>query len=298
MLEHAHTFMRFPGGKTKALSFTWDDGTVEDKWLSDRFGELGLCGTFNINSGLFHVDGVDYDTINEDVYPVRTIQHRMTEEETVEALDRPYIEIASHGRLHCDANLIDDATLIWDIMEDRHKLETMFHRPITGFAIPQNAFHDRAIEIYKMCGFEYARTVMCTHNFLPQKDMFHLAPTTGFHSGDTDALTEQFLNFVPTTGMYDYTSHGAIFNIFGHSYEMNTDKPRLQNNLNALMEKLAGHDDVWYATNIEIVRYCKAFYNLVYAADRSSVYNPSCYDVWIYTTEGVAKIPAGATVTL
>lgn len=297
-MEHTHTFLRFPGGRTKALSFTFDDGCVEDKWIAKRFGELGLSGTFNLNSGLFHQPGTDYDSLDLDVFPVRDIQHRMTAEEAVEALDKPYIEIAGHGLLHCDANLIDDPSEVWDVVADRHNLEKLFHRPVTGYAIPQGAFTDRTLEILKTCGFEYARTAFPTGSFDIPKDMFRFAHTTGINSGNADGLCDQFLNFVPTTGMYDYSSHGAFFCLFAHSYEMNLDKPRIQNRFNDMFEKLAGHDDVWYATNIEVIRYCKAFYSLVYSLDRESVYNPSCMDLWIYRCGGVVKIPAGATVSL
>ena len=296
-MEHPHTFIRFPGGRVKALSFTFDDGCVQDKWLSERFGQLGLRGTFNLNSGLFHQPGTDFDSLNIDLFPCKDIQHRMTAEETVEALDKPYIEIACHGYLHCDATLLDKPSLVWDLVADRSNLEKLFHRPITGFAYPQCAFDDTTIEVLKTCGFEYARS-FCDGKFSIPHDLFRLMPTCGFMDPDVSGLTDRFLNYQPTTGLYYYTSNPAFCNIFAHSYEFVPDAPVRQNHMNDLLEKLAGHDDVWYATNIEVVRYVKAFNSLVYSLDRETVYNPSCMDIWLYRCGGTAMIPAGGVVSL
>lgn len=296
-MEHNHVFLRFPEGRTKALSFTFDDGTVEDVWMAERFGELGLCGTINLNSGLFPAPGTDFSKLNIDIFPVKDIQHRMTAEEAVAALDRPYIEIASHGSLHSDPTLLDKQSLIWEMMSDRQALEALFHRPVTGYAYPQSAFNKDVIETAKLCGYEYARTVCCTNGFNLPGDLWTLAPTCAFSSPNVEELCDKFLSFVPTTGMYWYTTKPAFFNIFGHTYEMNVNEG-LKERFDALMEKLAGHDDVWYVTNIQLVRYLKAFNGLIYSADRSSVYNPSAERLWLYHSGGCCSIAPGETVVL
>ena len=43
--------IRFPSWKTKALTFSYDDGVYADEHLIDIFNKYGLKGTFNINSG-------------------------------------------------------------------------------------------------------------------------------------------------------------------------------------------------------------------------------------------------------
>ncbi len=42
----------FPGGFFKALTFSFDDGVVQDAKLIDIFNRNGLKGTFNFNTGL------------------------------------------------------------------------------------------------------------------------------------------------------------------------------------------------------------------------------------------------------
>ena len=63
-------YLRFPDGKPKALTFSYDDGVETDKRLIEIFQKHGLKGTFNINSLLFAPEGT--------VYPAGTIHRRMS----------------------------------------------------------------------------------------------------------------------------------------------------------------------------------------------------------------------------
>ena len=44
--------LKFPGGKTRALTFSYDDGVSQDMRLVTLFNLYGLKGTFNLNSGI------------------------------------------------------------------------------------------------------------------------------------------------------------------------------------------------------------------------------------------------------
>lgn len=46
-------YMKLKDGKSKVLTFSYDDGVVEDIRLIDIFHARGLKGTFNINTGLY-----------------------------------------------------------------------------------------------------------------------------------------------------------------------------------------------------------------------------------------------------
>ncbi len=48
----SNLLMRFPEGKSKALTLSYDDGVEQDKRLVSLMAEHGIKGTFNINSGL------------------------------------------------------------------------------------------------------------------------------------------------------------------------------------------------------------------------------------------------------
>jgi len=45
-------------GKKKAITFSFDDGTMQDVRLFEILNKYGLKATFNINSGLLGVSGV------------------------------------------------------------------------------------------------------------------------------------------------------------------------------------------------------------------------------------------------
>ena len=55
--------------------------------------------------------------------------------------------------------------------------------------------------------------------------------------------------------------------------------------LSEICEKLSGKEDTWYATNIEICNYVNAYKSLVFCADRTTVYNPTLYEIWFYTNK-------------
>ena len=42
-------FMRYPGGKAKAVTFSYDDGVPQDQRLAALFDKYGMKATFNFN---------------------------------------------------------------------------------------------------------------------------------------------------------------------------------------------------------------------------------------------------------
>lgn len=65
-----------------------------------------------------------------------------------------------------------------------------------------------------------------------------------------------------------------------------------------ICEKLSGHDDIWYATNMEIYEYAKAYEALVFSADGKMIYNFCTIDVWINVDGADYKIPSGETIRI
>jgi hypothetical protein len=70
-----------------------------------------------------------------------------------------------------------------------------------------------------------------------------------------------------------------LFYLWGHSYEFddNNDWDRIEK----FLEKIGNREDIYYATNIEIYRYIKAYEALVFGVDMKSVYNPTAIDVYL-----------------
>ena len=97
-------FMKFPGGRKKALTLSYDDGVEQDIRLIQIMKEYGLKGTFNLNSGLYAPEGT--------VYPKGTIHRvmsqkqcrevyttRRTKETTLHPLDLTYVATVWSGFL-------------------------------------------------------------------------------------------------------------------------------------------------------------------------------------------------------
>ncbi|MDE7379791.1 MAG: polysaccharide deacetylase, partial [Clostridia bacterium] len=78
-------YMRFPGGKQKAATFSYDDGVKADKKLLEIFDKYGVKGTFNLNSLLFDC---------------QNWHDRMNEEETFNTFSGTVHEVALHGARH------------------------------------------------------------------------------------------------------------------------------------------------------------------------------------------------------
>ena len=71
-----------------------------------------------------------------------------------------------------------------------------------------------------------------------------------------------------------------------------------QDALDEMCEKLAGKDDTWYATNIEIYDYVQAYNSLVYSADGTIIYNPTLYTIWFAIDGKSYSIKSGETLHL
>ena len=68
--------------------------------------------------------------------------------------------------------------------------------------------------------------------------------------------------------------------------------------MEAFLEYVAGHEEIWYATNMEIYDYITAFERLVYTADGSCVYNPSAQTVWLSVDGKAYEIGAGCRAVI
>ena len=87
--------------------------------------------------------------------------------------------------------------------------------------------------------------------------------------------------------------------MWGHSFELDRN---VENNSWEHAEKFCeyagGHDDVWYATNIEIYDYVQAYNRLVFSADAKTVHNPTTTEVFFDTDGRLVSVKPGETVNI
>lgn len=259
----AKIFMRFPGGKVKALTLSYDDGVEQDIRLIDIMKEHGLKGTFNINSGLYAPEGT--------VYPEGRIHRRMTREAALELYKDSGMEVAVHGLTHPFLEQLPINLCTQEVLQDRINLENDFGGLVRGMAYPYGTTSDDVVASLKQCGIVYSRTTVSTEKFSIPTDWLRLPATCHHNNPRLMELAEKFVANEKKQGP-------LLFYLWGHSYEFE------QNDnwhvIEEFAEYMGGREDIWYATNIEIYDYIAAYNQLLFSMDGKTVYNPSCVKLY------------------
>jgi peptidoglycan/xylan/chitin deacetylase (PgdA/CDA1 family) len=262
------TFSFYPGGKKKALTMSYDDGQIHDRRLVDIFNKYGIKGSFHLNSGKF--DSGPYINASE-----------------VAELYRGH-EISAHTYNHPHLTLVPNGMIVSEILEDRKKLESLAGYPVRGMSYPFGVYNDEVTVLLPGLGIEYSRTVESHGRFCLPDNFLKWHPTCHHNDG----LMDKCRNFQNQPSW----AQMPLFYIWGHSYEFDRD-----NNWELMEEfckTVCDDDNVWYATNIEILDYVKAMRGLKFSADRRIVQNTSALPVWIGVDGEAYKIEAGKVVSI
>lgn len=274
-------FLRFPEGRAKALTLSYDDGVEQDMRLVKILNKYGLKCTFNLNSGLYASEGT--------VYPKGQIHRRMTERQVTETFLGSGHEIASHALTHPFLEQLPPAMVAREIMKDRENLERQFGTIVRGMAYPYGTYSDSVIAAIKSCGIVYARTVESTYSFKLPTDWLRLHPTCHHDCNDLMPLARKFAE--------DRVSHDPyLFYLWGHSYEFEAN-----NNWHVMEEfarYLGNRDDVWYATNIEIYDYVDDYNRLQFSIEDTRVKNPAARRLWFECDGKLYEIGPGETLEI
>ena len=85
--------------------------------------------------------------------------------------------------------------------------------------------------------------------------------------------------------------------VWGHSYEFdNNDNWEV---IEKFCEYMGGREDIWYATNIEIIDYMDAAKRLKFSANHEKVWNPSARSVWLQVNDDrYVEVKGGCMVDL
>ncbi len=274
----------FPGGKSKAFTLSYDDGVVQDRRLAELFRKYGLKCSFNLGSGILGHRDVGSSPEG------REIDVSKISPEEVPQVYRGH-EICGHGLYHSALNSIGTPLAMYEIIEDKRRLEVLSGRPLKMFAYPFGLYNDEVVKLLSLAGYQGARTVHSTHGFDIPEDFLRWDPTCHHDDESLMALAEQFVtssSFAP-----------MLFYVWGHAYEFDgRDNWERIEELAKLMSQQA--DRVWFATNGEIIDYVNAYRRLEYSADGLTIYNPSAQDVLIRLDRklGATVLPAGQITKL
>ena len=225
----------------KAVTFSYDDGTVQDKRLVEIFNTYGLKATFNINSDLLG----SKRTINVDHVPVC--------HDKLDPKDLRYVfdghEIAGHTLTHPRlTDIPDDNEVIRQVEEDRLRLSELAGYDVVGFAYPCGGVNcDSRVSqlIRENTGIKYCRTIISSHSFDIQTNLYEFNPTVHHHRewDKMYELADKFISSDPQTPQ--------IFYIWGHSFEFDIrdDWERFRE----FCRMISGKNDIFYGTNKEIL---------------------------------------------
>ncbi len=230
-------------GKNKALTFSFDDGIIQDRRVVELLNKYGLKGTWNLNSGLL-------SEVRSVPYKDGLICRDKVSPEEAKSL---YVghEVAVHTVTHPDLRKLSEEEIVREIEEDKKALEGIFGYPICGMAYPFGIVNDREVDVVRRTPIAYARTVVSTHNFQPQTDLIRFNPTV--HINEREKLFELAEKFIALE-----TDEEQIFYVWGHSYEM--DMAKIDGSewlsweeLEAFCKLIAGRADIFYGTNREVL---------------------------------------------
>ena len=257
--------MKLKDGKSKVLTLSYDNGVVQDIRLIQILDKYGLKGTFNINTGCY----LPEDAQRERYYG------RMKLSEAQALFKGSAHEVAVHSLTHPFLETLKKTQVLVEILEDRKNIEAQYGTLARGMAYPYGTYNDMVVEALKTCGICYSRTCKTTENFKLPENWLTLHPTCHHKNPNLMELARKFVEEKPR-----YMAQNWMFYLWGHSYEFDNDDNW------SVIENFAsytgGREDIWYATNIEIYDYVRAYETLQVSVDESIVHNPTETDIWFY----------------
>ncbi len=258
------TTITFPGWRKKAFTMSYDDGVEQDIRLIEIMKRFGVKGTFNLNGQKLLTE--------ENTYPAGTIHRAMGRKMAYNAYADSGMEVALHSFTHPFLDRIPEEMAVYEVMKDREVLESVFGRVIHGMAYPMGTFSDMTVRVLDTCHVAYARTTVSTGGFSLPTDWLRLPATCHHNDPRVMDLLQKFVN------ENDHWGYPWLFYLWGHAYEFeaNNNWEHIEN----ILSVVGGHEEIWYATNIEIYRYVKAYEALEFSVECKYVYNPTAIDVY------------------
>lgn len=274
-------YMKLKDGKSKVLTLSYDDGVVQDIRLIEILDKYGIRGTFNINTARYLAEDAEREKYygRMKLSEAKQLYIGSAHEVAVHALNHPFLE-----KLKADE-------VITEVMEDRKNIEAQYGTLARGMAYPYGTYSNEVVDVLAHCGICYSRTTKTTENFKFPENWLTLHPTCHHNN---PKLMDFAKNFAETRSRYP--SDNWLFYVWGHSYEF--DDRDNWNVIEEFAKYIGGREDVWYATNIEIYDYVKAYEALRVSVDRTLVHNPTAVDVWFLEGKTTYCVKAGETLKI
>lgn len=230
----------FAQDKKKALTFSFDDGVVQDIRMIELMNKYGLKGTFNLNSMYLSNKGIMH------THGVRLCHYKVGKEDVKDVYAGH--EVAVHTLTHPNLTECDEAEIIRQVEQDRLNLSELAGYEVIGMAYPCGGVNndDRVAKIIKEhTGVKYSRTITSSESFDLQDNLYRFNPTV--HYIAFDKLMELGEKFVELKA-----DKPQVFYVWGHSYEMEYENDWWVK-LEDFFKLVSNKDDIFYGSNKEIL---------------------------------------------
>lgn len=231
-------------GKMKAVTFSFDDGVLQDIRMIDLLDKYGLKATFNLNSELFSGRNI----LRFEDHRKHIVQRYIIAKEDVKDVYAGH-EVAAHTLTHENlTQLEDDNEIIRQVEQDRLNLSQIVGYEVVGMAYAGGGVNsnDHCAElIRKHTGIQYARGLKCSRGFDVPQDLLRFAPSASTdHLDVLEEVADRFLELRPDSPQILY--------IMGHTYALDYENDYWMK-LEAILEKLSTSEDIFYGTNREVL---------------------------------------------
>ncbi len=274
--------MRYPEGRAKAVTFSYDDGVGQDKRLAGIFDKYGMRATFNFTS----------------------FSEYSSEEIKEHFLSKGH-EIAIHGMQHRATGNLRPIEGIREVLDNRIILEKKCGCIIRGMAYPDTgirrftnfANYEMIKQYLTELDIAYSRTVCGDNNSFELPSDFHAwLPTAHHNNPEINAYIDEFFDLDLSDKVYYPYRTPRLFYIWGHSYEFDRDDN--WEHIEKICERFSEHDEIWRATNMEIYEYVESYKTLKYSADGTIVHNPTLKTIWFDADGTLYSVKPGETIII
>lgn len=249
------------------LTLSYDDGKLADERLVGIFNTYGIKATFNLNYGLLD-------------RPERIAREKIKE------VYKGH-EIATHTMTHPTIARCPLTQVAKEILEDRAGLEGIAGYPVRGHAYPNGSYSPEIKTLFQSLGIAYARAALAEYGDME-------LPVDPMEWKGTCHHNNHLMDYARDFVELKKPQYLKCLYVWGHSYEFDRDDN--WELIEEFCEYVSGCEDVWYATNIEIIDYQKVCADLQFSASGEFVYNPSAASAWISVNDKVLEIAGGALV--
>lgn len=238
----------------KYFTLSFDDGLEQDKKVLELMKKYGLKGTFNLNSGMFGLQGEvkgigtfsfqDCEAGVRHHWPFSYVPHNRIPENEIRDVYAE-MEIATHGYRHEPLGKVKEDLMYNSINRDKENLEHLTGKKILGHAYASGSTSPAVERHLKAKGYLYARAVFPSGSFEFPENPLNFRPSSSVIMGNTMKLVKDFL-------AAKAEDRDLLLYLWGHSYEMDYGKGAASwDGLERLFATVAGHEDIIYCTNSE-----------------------------------------------